>query len=465
MGTVLAYKNSANDLMPVFGDVGGFDKYFRFTGPLVHRLADGVAGSFYVVIFDDAGRKNRKIKNIIALKEGEFMYTDQEYRVKILSVANLNVSSEVKAELDKFTWARNLSGLVKILNSASMLNNDSRFIPFDFSKDDAVKIVDILAKDGTVSVVVNKNDVDTHIYGSGKLFKREKSEPVEIAAPVEESNDNYFYLEPEVAVVANIVYSMFSNPDYKGVNTMLLSGPSGYGKTAFCGMLADKLGMDIVYFDMSLVLETEEVMGNRSIEAGSTKFQLNEFAQKVQEGNVIIVLDELNRTFAGALNALFPFLDHRGGNTFQGNDIRVGERVLFVGTRNIGLGYVGTHQSDEALLRRFQFAVNVGVLPFEEEITLLKNRTGCEISVARQIAKAAKVVRESDLGVNCPPATTLLVAAMTKFGVDPRVSFQLNLVNKIEDIEQRRGVEELLNREMSKTFDRGLLSSTFSKAF
>lgn len=461
MSTVLAYKNNANDLMPVFGDVGGFDKYFRFTGPLVHRLADGVAGSFYVVIFDDAGRKNRKIKNIIALKEGEFMYTDQEYRVKILSVTTLNVSPTAKAELEGFPSARNLVGLVKILSSSVMLGSDAKFIPFDFTKEAACEIVDILALDGTVAVVVNKNDVNSHLYGAEKIFKLEDDSD-KTDAPV--AND-YFYLEPEVAVAANIVYSMFSNPDYKGVNTMLLSGPSGYGKTAFCGMLAKKLGMDIVYFDMSLVLETEEVMGNRAIEAGSTKFQLNEFAQKVQEGNVIIVLDELNRTFAGALNALFPFLDHRGGNTFQGHDIRVGERVLFVGTRNTGLGYVGTHQSDEALLRRFQFAVNVGVLPFEEEITLLKNRTGCEISVARQIAKAAKVVRESDLGVNCPPATTLLVAAMTKFGVDPRVSFQLNLVNKIEDIEQRRGVEELLNREMGKTFDNGLLSSTFSKAF
>ena len=464
MGTVLAYKNSANDLMPVFGDVGGLDKYFRFTGPLVHRLADGVVGSFYVVNFDDAGRKNRKIKNIIALKEGEFMDTDQEYRVKILSVTNLNVSPTAKAELEGLPSARNLVGLVKILSSSVMLGSDAKFIPFDFTKEAAYKIVDILALDGTVAVVVNKNDVNSHLYGAEKIFKQEDSS-TQIDTLVSPVVNDYFYLEPEVAVVANIVYSLFNNPDYKGVNTMLLSGPSGYGKTAFCGMLAKKLGMDIVYFDMSLVLETEEVMGNRAIEAGSTKFQLNEFAQKVQEGNVIIVLDELNRTFAGALNALFPFLDHRGGNTFQGHDIRVGERVLFVGTRNTGLGYVGTHQSDEALLRRFQFAVNVGVLPFEEEITLLKNRTGCEISVARQIAKAAKVVRESDLGVNCPPATTLLVAAMTKFGVDPRVSFQLNLVNKIEDIEQRRGVEELLNREMSKTFDNGLLSSTFSKAF
>ena len=96
-------------------------------------------------------------------------------------------------------------------------------------------------------------------------------------------------------------------------------------------MLAEKLGMSLVNFDMSLVLETEEVMGHRAIEDGSTLFKLNEFAQKVQEGNVIIVLDELNRTFAGALNALFPFLDHRRGNNFQGQQIKVGKRVLLLG--------------------------------------------------------------------------------------------------------------------------------------
>lgn len=463
MGTVLAYKNAANDLMPVFGDVGDFDKYFRFTGPLVKRsISDGDVGNFYVVVFDDAASKNRKIKSIVKMNEGEFMETGEDYRVKIISVFTLNVSSAAKQGLESVKGAKNLNGLVKIMYSAVMLNSDSKFIPMSFSKETAFQIVDALALDGTVAVVVHKDNHDEHIYGSNKIFAPAVAET---ASPEIKVDSEYFYLEPEVEVAANIMGHIFSDPNYKGVNTLLLSGPSGYGKTAFCGKLASKLGMDIVYFDMSLVLETEEVMGNRSIEAGSTKFQLNEFAQKVQEGNVIIVLDELNRTFAGALNALFPFLDHRGGNTFQGNDIRVGERVLFVGTRNTGIGYVGTHQSDEALLRRFQFSVNVGTLPFEEEIKLLRNRASCSAVQARSIAKVAKSIRESDLGVNCPPATTLLVASMLKYGVDARVSFQLNLVNKLEDIEQRRGVEELINRELDKTFDAGLLTSTFSKMF
>ena len=55
---------------------------------------------------------------------------------------------------------------------------------------------------------------------------------------------------------------------------------------------------------------------------------------------------------------------------------------------------MGTHQSDEALLRRFEFSVTVGSLPKEEEITLLMKRTGCAKDVANKIAKVAKEIRE-----------------------------------------------------------------------
>lgn len=468
MPVALTVSNSVNDLLLI--DTNGdeltkFDKYFRFTGPLVKRSVE--RQGFYLVSYEvkAANRRITEIRNVNILN-GETMNTpENHFLVRVMSVAN-SAPNAIKNELEGADFGvRNLFQTARVVYASVMANSKPVYFPIDFSEVNARLLVDILAKDGTVAAVYDRNTMTDAVYFSPAVVGEKESAAVPKPVSISKIDSSYFYMEEEVAVAANIMFSLFSNGDYDGVHTLLLSGPSGYGKTAFCAVLAEKLGMSLVNFDMSLVLETEEVMGHRAIEDGSTLFKLNEFAQKVQEGNVIIVLDELNRTFAGALNALFPFLDHRRGNNFQGQQIKVGKRVLFIGTRNVGTGYVGTHQSDEALLRRFEFSVTVGSLPKEEEITLLMKRTGCAKDVANKIAKVAKEIRESDAGVNCPPSTTLLVAQMATKGVAPRVTFQLNLVNKLEDIEQRRTIEELLNRGFGQTFADGLANSNFSKVF
>lgn len=471
---VLAVRNDNNDLLPVFSTGDSVDvlpKYFRFTGPLVKRQLEGTAGSVFIVEYETR-KENRRINLIRGIGKDEIMETGQGYVVKVVSVGGV-APLKIKEELDNFSTlsgVRNIVQLMKIVYASVVANMNPVLVPLEFDKETAMALVDILAHDDTIAQVVEKGNTFYVIYNSPCLLGKVSTSPVAVSAAVwtvakSKVDAGYFYMEPDVAVVANILFSLYSNADYTGVHTMLLSGLSGYGKTAFCVVLAEKLGMELVNFDMSLVVETEEVMGHRSIEGGSTTFQLNEFAEKVQKGNCIIVLDELNRTYAAALNALFPFLDHRRGNVFQGHNIKVGERVIFIGTRNVGIGYVGTHQSDDALLRRFQFAVNVGNLPKEEEIKLLIARTGIDKSGATRIAKTAKALREADLEVNCPPSTTLLVAQMATFGVEARITFQMNLVNKIEDIEKRRAVEELLNRELGMTFDDALAKTAIAKVF
>lgn len=473
----LAVRNGSNDLLPVFsvGDsVDVLPKYFRFTGPLVKRELGKGEGSLYFVEYE-LRKENRRINLIKKLEKDEVMETGGQFVVKVVSVGSV-APFKIKEELDNFAGVRNMTQLMKIVYASVVANMNPVLVPLEFDKETAMALVDVLAHDDTIAQVVEKGNTFSVIYNSplsvnySGILGKVSTSPVAVSAAgstAEKSkvDAGYFYMEPDVAVVANILFSLYSNADYTGVHTMLLSGLSGYGKTAFCAVLAEKLGMELVNFDMSLVVETEEVMGHRSIEGGSTTFQLNEFAEKVQKGNCIIVLDELNRTYAAALNALFPFLDHRRGNVFQGHNIKVGERVIFIGTRNVGIGYVGTHQSDDALLRRFQFAVNVGNLPKEEEIKLLIARTGIDKSGAARIAKTAKALREADLEVNCPPSTTLLVAQMATFGVEARITFQMNLVNKIEDIEKRRTVEELLNREFGMTFSDALAKTAIAKVF
>lgn len=465
MGQALTLRGSNNDLLLICGDrpEENYPLYFRFVGPLVERaLNHHNSEKIFVVVYEERV-KNRRISGIFPLERGvTFMRAGVENLVKIIS-AGAPTPQKIKRELGEFQpGLQNLFKLVSMAYSSILVAGQPNVLPLSFGLDEASRLVDILSTDGTLAVVTDAND--TVVYRP-EAAKMKKEVVVESNTVVASSSSTYFYLEPDVAVVANIFASLFTDENYDGVHSLLLSGPSGYGKTAFCRVLAQKLGMDLCEFDMSLVVETEEVMGSRAIRDGSTTFQLNEFAQKVQKGNVVIIFDEMNRTHPGALNALFPFLDHRRGNSFQGQRIAVGPRVIFVGTRNIGTSYVGTQASDEALLRRFDFSVNVGFLPKEEEMKLLINRAGCNRGTASLIASAAAGVRELDLDVNCPPATTLLVADMATKGVKPRVAFQLNLVNKLADPQQRQAVESFLNRFIGETFSEAYNNSNIVRVF
>ena len=127
------------------------------------------------------------------------------------------------------------------------------YFPIDFSEVNARLLVDILAKDGTVAAVYDRNTMTDAVYFSPAVVGEKESAAVPKPVSISKIDSSYFffYMEEEVAVAANIMFSLFSNGDYDGVHTLLLSGPSGYSKTAFCAVLAEKLGMSLVNFDMS----------------------------------------------------------------------------------------------------------------------------------------------------------------------------------------------------------------------
>jgi hypothetical protein len=79
---------------------------------------------------------------------------------------------------------------------------------------------------------------------------------------------------------------------YRARRPVLLEGPTGIGKSQLVAQVAQKLGIQVVVLDLSL-LEPPDLVGLPTIENGRTRYALPRFLPK--DGAGILMLEELNR--------------------------------------------------------------------------------------------------------------------------------------------------------------------------
>jgi MoxR-like ATPase len=416
-------------------------------------------GQLVVAIFDNPGT-NLVLKRIHPVNGKETKMSAEATCLVKINGATRPSPEGVREALDAMK-IKGLFPLVVVAYAAVQAKPENTFVmPMSFELEEAKALVDILKVDGTVAAVHDSSN-DEILYSP--VHAADVSSVVETTSEV---NTEYFYVSPVLKDIANVVAAMATSPKFRSTS-VIISGPSGWGKTGFCAPLAKALGMSLEYIDMSLIMETEELYGKREIVENSTTFEFNHFVAAVERGNTVVVLDELNRTYPGALNSLFPLLDWRGETVIHNRKIVVGPRTIFVATRNVGSSYVGTQASDGALVSRFEFGAMVDSIEHEEEVKLLVNRCGISKSVAHNIVRAANAVRDvRDLGVNVSPRTTISVANMVaSAGLTPRAAFQWALVLKEEEQEVRVQLETMLNRTFGMEYGAAMSASTLKSIF
>ena len=126
-------------------------------------------------------------------------------------------------------------------------------------------------------------------------------------------------------------------------------------------------------------------------------------------------------------NILFPALDRRRYLPVDvacdecGRRINIHSELAFIATANIGSEYSGTQSIDRALLDRF-FPIELDFLEEEQEVNVLKMRTGIEEKAALSIVKVANEVRrqykEQELSNAISIRHNLQVAGLIKDGFD-----------------------------------------------
>lgn len=277
-------------------------------------------------------------------------------------------------------------------------------------------------KIGDEIVVVIKLTTAQRRFYSVRSFPNEEStteEKSQIFTPVEKpKNHNGFiegiYFTEEQKVTFDTAYEMASQWGY---STLLLAGDSGNGKTSMSEAYASHKGMDYCEIACGLIRDSEEWFGTREFKEGETVFLESDFIKAVKRGNVIICLDELNRTETWNTSSLYTLLSH-GRTLFRGEEIKVGPNIIFTATMNIGSQFTGIFPLDEALRNRFVMNLMVETLPASVEAQVLVNSIGVSFEIAQKIVNVMIELRQvkkvNHLEYDASTRTSKAVAMMVK---------------------------------------------------
>lgn len=134
-----------------------------------------------------------------------------------------------------------------------------------------------------------------------------------------------------------VAQSGMKNPD-KPIGSFLFLGPTGTGKTETARVLADKMGMQLVRFDMSEYQEKHSVSRLIGSPPGYVGYEDNagQLLTKLQEfPNSVLLLDEVEKAHPDVLNVLLQFMDNgfiTGSNGKQAD----GRNCILIMTSNLG---------------------------------------------------------------------------------------------------------------------------------
>lgn len=251
-------------------------------------------------------------------------------------------------------------------------------------------------------------------------------------------NESGFYVPPYNQKIFDLAIKCMKNNKFASI---LLRGPSGYGKTSTAEYIAKINDLDFFKVDCSVILENKDWFGYMAAKDGSTHFVKSLLAQKLEEGNCLILFDELNRLEPNLANSLLPILDDTKEITFDNMKLTVGNNILFCATINEGYQYTGTFQSDSALLNRFALSVDFGDIYREAEMGILQDFAAYDI--CDKILEVAKFIRRIDK-TSCPIRTTKQIAMYASDISDLRILYEACVVSKLPD-ESKKDAIDIIN--------------------
>lgn len=185
-------------------------------------------------------------------------------------------------------------------------------------------------------------------------------------------------LKPKTLEMADTKWKYLVRSAIRGKNIMMV-GPAGCGKTQAAKSLPEATERPFFYFNLGATQDPRATLiGNTHFKDGETIFDKSPFVKAIETKDSIILLDELSRAHPEAWNILMTVLDEgqrylRLDESIDSPIIEVAEGVSFIATANIGTEYTSTRVLDRALMDRFEI-IEVDILSYEQEITLLKKR-------------------------------------------------------------------------------------------
>lgn len=229
---------------------------------------------------------------------------------------------------------------------------------------------------------------------------------------------------------------------------VLLTGPSGLGKTSIPTAFGREWGYRVERINCANVRDPEEWFGVREARLASTRFITTRFTEAVTTGNAVIILDEFNRLEPWISNSLFPLLDEDRETHVHGLDIAVGPNVIFCATVNVGVQYAGTFALDAALVNRMGGVVEVYYLQPEVETSLLLQRSRVDEDDAAQIVSIMTALRGAiEDGPDLSTRVSLKIARLVSVGLSIKAALGATVIN-VADPRVRREIADVVAEQL-----------------
>jgi MoxR-like ATPase len=209
--------------------------------------------------------------------------------------------------------------------------------------------------------------------------------------------DKHFIVKSETTKLLTIVEEMVQEQ----AQNVIVVGPQGCGKTSLALHYAASRKKPAIVINCAMVRETRDWMGWRTIRGGSIIWEKSAFVRAIEQGDVVVVLDEFNRLHSTLHNSIYPLLDERRESFVEEiqETVKVGPGTLFFATVNVGLSHVGTFVMDSSMEDRWGIRVDVSFLSKKDEEKVLIDKTGVDAAIAKKLAHLASDVRKKASGI------------------------------------------------------------------
>lgn len=186
-----------------------------------------------------------------------------------------------------------------------------------------------------------------------------------------------FAKKPKALIMNEVHWKYLVRSVVRGRN-VLMTGPSGTGKTLSAMSVAKAVNRPFFYFNLGATQDPRSsLIGNTHLNKDTgTYFAESPFIKAIRTPNAIILLDEISRAHPDSWNILMTVLDlnQRYLRLDEKEDselVKVADGVSFIATANIGAEYTATRVIDKALYERFGAIIEMPYLTLEQEVFLL----------------------------------------------------------------------------------------------
>lgn len=225
--------------------------------------------------------------------------------------------------------------------------------------------------------------------------------------------------KPKNIIINDLTWKFICRTIVRGGN-VLLTGPTGTGKSQTAIAVAKQMGRELFYMNLGATQDPRgALIGNTHFSKDQgTFFNESAFVKAIQTPNTVILLDEVSRAHPEAWNILMTVLDPgqrylRLDEAVNAPTVKVAEGVSFVGTANIGSEYTAVRVMDRALLDRFVIAEIPHLMPKEESMLIKQIFPAIEKTAAENLAEIAAStrleVRSESAKISTPISTRSVV--------------------------------------------------------